>query len=87
MATAAWLCTYAIDQNAAMLVEVSDFLQNEWGGAVRPDWVRNRITFPRPIATEQGATEFDSSEGRARGSWRNQTALAADQGTQYEQSR
>jgi hypothetical protein len=69
MATAAWLCTYAIDQNAAMLVEVSNFLQNEWGGAVRPDWVRNRITFPRPIATEQGATEFDSSEGRARGSW------------------
>jgi chromosome partitioning protein len=57
----------AIDQKVAESGEALDFLQNQYGGSVAPYKVGNRIAFARSIATGQGATEFDASEGKARG--------------------
>ena len=57
----------AIDQKVAESGEALEFLKSEYGGAVANYRVGNRIAFARSIATGQGATEFDASEGRARG--------------------
>jgi len=57
----------AIDQKVAESGEALDFLQKQYGGAVAPYKVGNRIAFARSIATGQGATEFDVNEGKARG--------------------
>ncbi len=57
----------ALDQKVAESGEALDFLQNQYGGSVAPYRVGNRIAFARSIATGQGVTEFDASEGKARG--------------------
>ena len=57
----------ALDQKVAESGEALDFLQKQYGGSVAPYRVGNRIAFARSIATGQGVTEFDASEGKARG--------------------
>ena len=56
----------AIDQKVAESGEALEFLDTQYGGAVAPYRVANRIAFARAIATGQGATEFDVTEGKAR---------------------
>lgn len=57
----------AIDQKVAESGEALDFLTSQYGGSIAPYKVGNRIAFARSIATGQGATEFDITEGKARG--------------------
>lgn len=57
----------AIDQKVAESAEALEYLENNYGGSVAPYKVGNRIAFARSIATGKGATEFDNTEGKARG--------------------
>ena len=57
----------AIDQKVAESMEALEFLETQYAGKVAPYRVGNRIAFARSIASGKGATEFDISEGKARG--------------------
>jgi chromosome partitioning protein len=55
----------AIDQKVAEVMEALDFLQSNYGGAVAPYRVANRIAYSRSIASGRGVTEFDVGDGKA----------------------
>ncbi len=57
----------AIDQKVAESYEALEYLNTNYGGAVAPYKVGNRIAFARSVTSGLGATEFDASEGKARG--------------------